>query len=74
MPWIFLEMYLGNPGFDIYWMPTTHLIVFFAVVFIYDWMNDDVPNKSRSYGDNSENDDDADDYDDEDDDGTNYLV
>ena len=70
-------MYLGNPGFDIYWMPTTHLIVFFAVVFIYDWMNDDVPNKSRSHGDDDEdNGYDNDHYDDEDDDDddTNYLV
>jgi hypothetical protein len=77
IPWIFLEMYLGNPGFDIYWMPTTHLIVFFAVVFIYDWMNDDVSNKCRSYGDdeNDGNNDHNDKVDDDDyDDDINYLV
>lgn len=63
MPWIFLELYIGNPSFDVYWMPTTHLIVFFAVIYIYDWMADSAP---LSHG--------VDEVDEDDDDGTNYLV
>jgi hypothetical protein len=48
MPWIFLEVYIGNPSFDVYWMPTTHLLAFFAVVHIYDWMKDTAPTSSPS--------------------------
>jgi hypothetical protein len=77
MPWIFLELYIGNPSFDVYWMPTTHLMVFFAVVYIYDWMADPTSSAAASlsvqhrnhcaerYGE---------DIDDDDDDGSNFLV
>lgn len=68
MPWIILEFFMGHPSMDVYWMPTTHLVVFFAVVFIYDWMSDDVPTAQRrpSVTDSNESDDE--------DDGANFLV
>ena len=40
LPWVLLEFYVGNPSFDVYWMPTTHMLVFFAVVHVYDWLQD----------------------------------
>jgi len=78
MPWIFLELYIGNPAFDVYWMPTTHLLVFFAVVFIYDWMRDSSTPRQPSSNDDGDDDEYEmyyeDDEDDDDDDDANYLV
>ena len=40
IPWVLLEVYVGNPSLDVYWMPTAHMLVFFAVVHVYDWLQD----------------------------------
>lgn len=50
MPWIILELYVGTASFDVIWMPVVHLGVFLAVVFIYDWMKDELGSSTKTMG------------------------
>lgn len=50
LPWVILEFYVGNPSMDVYWMPTTHMLVFFAVVHVYDWLQDVPAQKEAEVG------------------------